>query len=58
MLNQIKAQQFYTNLGLYHSIVRNPTEKSRIQGLFKTFERFSITFADQLNFQGHFKKAL
>ena len=32
MLHQIKAQQFYTDLGL------SPTENSRIQGLFKAFE--------------------
>ena len=37
MLHQIKAQQFYTDLGLL-STVLIPTENSRIQGLFKAFE--------------------
>ena len=36
MLHQIKAQ-FYTDLGLL-STVLSPTENSRIQGLFKSFE--------------------
>ena len=40
MLHQIKAQQFYTDLGLL-STVLSPTENSRIQGLFKAFELFS-----------------
>ena len=35
------------------STLLSPTENSRIQGLFKTFEWFSSTFQDQLNFQGH-----
>ena len=37
MLHQIKAQQFYTDLGLL-STVLSSTENSRIQGLFKAFE--------------------
>ena len=37
MLHQIKAQQFYTGLGLL-STVLSPTENSRTQGLFQGFE--------------------
>ena len=36
----------------------SPTENSRIQGLFKAFERFSSTFQGRFNFHGLFKKAL
>ena len=36
MLHQIKAQQFYTDLGLL-STVLSPTEISRIQGLSRLF---------------------
>ena len=57
MLHQIKAQQFYTDLGLL-STVLSPTENSRIQGLFKAFELFSSTFQGRFNFQGCFKKSL
>ena len=37
MLHQIKAHQFYNDLALL-STVLSPTEKSRIQGLFKAFD--------------------
>ena len=49
MLHQIKAQQFYTDLGLL-STVLSPTENSRIQELFKAFELFSSTFQGSFNF--------
>ena len=67
MLHQIKAQQFYNDLGLYQSTVLQKIvefkdfsrhENSRIQGLFKAFEWFSSTFQGRFNFQGLFKKAL
>ena len=48
--HQIKAQQFYTDLGLL-STVLSPTENSRIQGLLKAFELFSGTFQGRFNFQ-------
>ena len=57
MLHQIKAQQFYTDLGLLPTVL-SPTENSRIQGLFQAFKRFSSTFQGRFNFQGFFKKAL
>ena len=57
MLHQIKAQQFYTDLGLL-STVLSPTENSRIQGLFKAFEWISSTFQGRFNFQGLFKSPL
>ena len=50
MLHQIKAQQFYTDLGLL-STVLSPTENKTIQGLFKAFELFSSTFQGRFNFQ-------
>ena len=50
MLDQIKAQQFYTDLGLL-STVLSPTENSRFQGLFKAFGLFSGTFQGRFNFQ-------
>ena len=39
MLNQIKAQQFYTDSGLQKTVL-NPLANGKIQGLFKTFECF------------------
>ena len=36
-VHQIKAQQYYTDLGLLITVL-SPTENSRIQGLFKAFE--------------------
>ena len=41
MLHQIKAHQFYTDLGLHLQCC--PTENSKIQGLFKALQWFSIT---------------
>ena len=43
MLHQIKAQQFYTDLGVLTTVL-SPTENSKIQGLFKDFEGFFSTF--------------
>ena len=51
MLHQIKAQQFYTDLGLYH------TENSRIQGPFKAFlNDFLVLFKADL-FQRTFQES-
>ena len=58
MLHQIKAQQFHTDLARSLSTVLNPTENSKIQGLFKAIECFSSTFQGTFNFQGLYKKAL
>ena len=44
MQQQIKAQQFYTDLGIYQQC---PTEK----GLFKAFEWFSSTFQGRFIFK-------
>ena len=46
MLHQIKAPQFYTDLGL-----KNTVESSldgKIQGLFKAFEFFQVLFKANL----------
>ena len=48
MLHQIKAQQFYTDLGV-SSTVRSQTEKSTNQGIFKAFEPFSSTLQGRFN---------
>ena len=53
MLHQIKAPQFYTDLGLQKHL--NPSVYSKIQGLFKAFECFSSTFQGKFNFQELFK---
>ena len=50
MLHQIKAQQFYTDLGLL-SIVLCPIENSRIQGLFKALSYFPVLFKADLIFK-------
>ena len=55
MLHQIKAPQFYTDLGLQK--VLNPPVNGKIQELFKAFQCFSSTFQGRPNFQGLFKKA-
>ena len=55
MLHQIKAPQFYTDLGLKKNTLLNPPENDKIQGLFKDFESFSSTFQGKLNFQGLFQ---
>ena len=57
MLHQIKAPQFYTDLGLQKS-VSNPLANSKFQGLFKAFECFSSTFQGKFYFQGLFKTVL
>ena len=56
MLHQIKAQQFYTNLGIKRLL--NPPVNCKIQGLFKVFECFSSTFQGKFYFQGLFKTVL
>ena len=55
MLHQIKAPQFYIDLGLQK--VLNPPVNGKIQELFKAFQCFSSTFQGRPNFQGLFKKA-
>ena len=57
MLHQIKAPQFYTDLGLQKTVL-NPLANGKIQGLFKAFECFSSTFQDKFYFQGLFKAVL
>ena len=56
MLHQIKAPQFYCDLGLQRLL--NPPVNGKIQGLFKAFECFSGTFQGKFNFQGLFKTVL
>ena len=56
MLHQIKAPQFYTDLGLKK--VLNPLANGKIQGLFNAFECFSSTFQGKFHFQGLFKTSL
>ena len=65
MLHQIKAPQFYTDLGLQRQClirspkaVLNPPVNGKIQGLFKAFECFSSSFQGNFNFQGLFKTVL
>ena len=41
MLHQIKAPQFYTDLGLQKTVL-NPLANVKIQGLFKVFECFQV----------------
>ena len=50
MLHQIKAPQFYTDLGSPQTVL-NPTINGKIQGLFNAFECFSSTFQGKFNFQ-------
>ena len=57
MLHQIKAPQFYTDLGLKKTLL-NPPVNGKIQGLFKAFECLSSTFQGKFNFQGLFKTVL
>ena len=54
MLHQMKALQFYTDLG-HQKPVLDPPVNGKIQGLFKAFECFSSTFQGKSNFQGLFK---
>ena len=51
MLHQIKATQFYSDLGLPKTVL-NPPINGKIQGLFTAFECFSSTFQAKFNFQG------
>ena len=51
MLHQIKALQFYTDLGLKKTVL-NPLANGKIQGLFKAFECFSSTFQVNFIFKG------
>ena len=57
MLHQIKAPQFYTDLGLQKTVM-NPLANGKIQGLFKAFQCFSSTFQGKFYFQGLFKTVL
>ena len=57
MLHQIKAPQFYTDLGLQKTVL-NPLANGKIQGLSYAFECFSSTFQDKFHFQGLFKTVL
>ena len=52
MLHQIKAPQFYTDLGLQKTGL-NPLANGKIQGLFKAFECFSSTFQGKFYFQDY-----
>ena len=49
MLHQIKAPQFYTDLGML-----NPLANGKIQGLFKAFECFSSTFQGKFGNEDQF----
>ena len=57
MLHEIKAPQFYTDLGLQKAVL-NPLANGKIQGLFKALEYFSSTFQGKFNFQELFKTVL
>ena len=50
MLHQIKAPQFYTDLGLQKTALK-PLANGKIQGLFKAFECCSSTFQGKFYFQ-------
>ena len=54
MVHQIKASQFYTDLGLKNC----PLANGKIQGLFKAFECFSSTFLGKFYLHGLFKTVL
>ena len=57
MLHQIKAPQFYTDLGIPKTLL-NPPANGKIQGPFNAFECFSSTFQGKFNFQRPFKTVL
>ena len=57
MLYQIRAPQFYTDLGLQKTLL-NPPVDGKIQGLFKAFKCFSSTFHGKFNFREPFKTVL
>ena len=48
--HQIKAPQFYTDLGLQKTVL-DPLANGKIQELFKVFECFSSTFQNKFYFQ-------
>ena len=50
MLHQIKAPQFYTDLGLKKTL-SNPPVNGKIQGLFKALECFSRQILISRTFQ-------
>ena len=54
MLHQIKAPQFYTDLGLQKTVL-NPIVNGKIQGLFKDFGYFSRQILFSMTFQVLFK---
>ena len=56
-MHQIKAPQFYTELGLQKSVL-NPLANGKIQGLFMAFVCFSSSFQGKFYFQGLFKTVL
>ena len=58
MLHQIKAPQFYTDLGLKKKHGWILQYMVKFKDFFKAFESFSSTFQDKLNFQGLFKTVL
>ena len=53
MLHQIKAPQFYTDLGLQKTVL-NPPVNGKIQGLFKA-NLFSMTFQDSIVYSSTFQ---
>ena len=55
MLHQLKAQQFYNDLGSI-STVQSPTVNSRIQGLFKALSGFPVLFKSVLIFKDFSRK--
>ena len=57
MLHQIKAPQFYADLGLQKTVL-NPLANGKIWGLFNAVECFSSTFQGKFYFQGLFKTVL
>ena len=55
LLHQIKAQQFYIDLGHYQQC-KSPTENSKTQDLFKALEWFSCTFQGSFNLEDFSRK--
>ena len=54
MLHQIKAPQFYTDLGLQKTVL-NTLANGKIQGLLNAFECFSSTFQGKIYFKDFFQ---
>ena len=50
-MHQIKAQQFYTDLGLYQQL--NPDENSKIQGFSRPWSDFLVLFKADLIFKDY-----